>query len=105
MARTAKSFTKPIWLAVSQRIVLVNYENIVTPAQMRLPQGPQRCPNGLSMQRTAEYHDDLGEIGDLLHLEVDDEIKPVEIHPRRVPEALRKPVKDHLGDSKQQGTR
>lgn len=41
----------------------------------------------------------LGELGEPLH----DAVKPVQLQPRRVPEALKNPLRDHLKELKQQG--
>ena len=45
----------------------------------------------------------LGEFGEPLRLEVDEMVKPVQIPPRGIPEALRGPLKYHLPEFKQQG--
>ena len=45
----------------------------------------------------------LGELGEPLHLEEDEMITPVQIPPRRIPEALKVPLKDHLAELEQQG--
>ena len=45
----------------------------------------------------------LGELGEPLHLEVDESIKPVQIQPRRTLEALTKPLKEHLTELEEQG--
>ena len=45
----------------------------------------------------------LGELGDNLHVEVNETITPVQIAPRRIPEALRKPLKVHLTELEKQG--
>ena len=45
----------------------------------------------------------LGELGEPLHLEVNDMITPVQIPPRRIPEVLKTPLKDHLAELEQQG--
>ena len=45
----------------------------------------------------------LGELGEPVHLEVDEMITPVQIPPRRIPEALKIPLKDHLAELEQQG--
>jgi hypothetical protein len=50
------------------------------------------------LQKYPDVFEDIGELGEPLHLEVDDTVKPVQIPPRRIPEALRKPLKDHLDE-------
>lgn len=42
-------------------------------------------------------------LGEPLHLEVDKSNKPIQIPPRRIPEALRKPLKKNLTELEQQG--
>ena len=51
----------------------------------------------------ADVFQGLGELGESLHLEVDETVRPVQIPPRRIPEALRKPLKEHLEELEQQG--
>ena len=45
----------------------------------------------------------LGELGEPLHLELHAAVKPVQVQPRRVPQALQNPLQDHLKELKQQG--
>ena len=42
------------------------------------------------------------ELGEPLHLEIDHTVEPVQIPPRRIPEALRKPLKEHLDELEEQ---
>ena len=62
---------------------------------------------GLSKQEILNKYTDvfqgLGELGEPLRLEVDEMVKPVQIPPRGIPEALRGPLKYHLPEFKQQG--
>ena len=51
----------------------------------------------------ADVFQGLSKLREPLHLEANELIKPVQITPRRTPEALRKPLKDHLTELKQQG--
>ena len=55
------------------------------------------------LQKYPEIFKGIGELGEPLHLEVDNTVKPVQIPPRRIPEALRKPLKDHLNELEEQG--
>jgi hypothetical protein len=54
------------------------------------------------LQKYPDVFEGIGELGESLHLEVDDTVKPVQIPPRRIPEALRKPLKDHLDELEEQ---
>lgn len=51
----------------------------------------------------ADVFQGIGELGEPLHLEVDEMIIPVQIPPRRIPDALKIPLKDHLAELEQQG--
>ena len=51
----------------------------------------------------ADVFQGLEEPREPLHLEVDKSIEPVQIPPRKIPEALRKPLKEHLTELEQQG--
>ena len=57
---------------------------------------------GMTLQEiTTKYKDvfeGLGNLGTELHLEVDESAKPVQLPPRKIPEALKQPLKDHLAD-------
>ena len=54
----------------------------------------------------SEYKDvfhDLGNLGKPLRLEVDEEVRPIQQPLRKVPEALRTPLKEHLDDVEARG--
>ena len=44
----------------------------------------------------ADVFSGLGELGPELHLEVEEGAEPVQLSPGRIPEALKRPLKDHL---------
>lgn len=62
---------------------------------------------GLTKQKVLSKYLDLfeglGDLGDPLHLEIDDTVKPVQIPPRRIPEIFKQPLKDHLRELEEQG--
>ena len=62
---------------------------------------------GMTLQEiTTKYKDvfeGLGNLGTELHLEVDESAKPVQLPPRKIPEALKQPLKDHLADLERKG--
>ena len=49
-----------------------------------------------------EVFEGIGELSEPLHLEVDNTVQPVKIPARRIPEALRKLLKDHLNEPEEQ---
>lgn len=55
---------------------------------------------GLTKQQVLDKYSDvfeeLGELGQRLQLEVDETVRPVQLPSRRIPEALRTPLQDHL---------
>lgn len=55
------------------------------------------------LNQFSDVFDGLGDLGEHLHLEVDNVIKPVQLPPRRVPEALGNPLKNHLQELEQWG--
>ena len=55
------------------------------------------------LNQFSDVFEGLGELGEHLHLEVDDTTKPVQLPTRRVPEALKTPLRDHLQELEQQG--
>ena len=94
---------------VAQRmnLIQVNHENLLAGSSevAHLVQAPSAT--GLSEKeirtKYADMFQGLGELGEPLHLEVHESIKPVQILPRRIPEALRKLLKEHLKELEQQG--
>ena len=94
--------------AQQMNLIQVNHENMLPGAnEVHVVQTPSEI--GLSEEEVrtkyAEVFQGLGELGEPLHLEVhvDEMITPVQIPPRRIPEALKVPLKDHLAELEQQG--
>ena len=54
------------------------------------------------LQKYPEVFEGIGELGESFHLEIDHTVEPVQIPPRRIPKALRKPLKDHLDELEEQ---
>ena len=73
-----------------------NLHVVHTPSEIGLSEDEIRT-------KYADVFQGLGELGEPLHLEVDEMITPVQIPPRRIPEALKVPLKDHLAELEQQG--
>ena len=94
------------WAAQQMNLIQVNYENLQSKANEVRVVDNQRTKE-LTKEDVLAKHPDvfegLGELGEPLHLEVDDTVKPVQIPPRRIPEALRNPLKDHLRELEEQG--
>jgi len=89
-------------------LIQVNHENMIPQAvttEVHVVQTPNEL--GLSKEEILNKYTDvfqgLGELGEPLRLEVDEMVKPVQIPPRRIPEALRGFLKDHLAELEQQG--
>ena len=57
---------------------------------------------GLTMQNVKDTYQDvfegLGTLGPALHLEVDPEMSPVQLPPRKIPESLKQPLREHLDE-------
>ena len=57
---------------------------------------------GLTMQNVKDKYQDvfegLGTLGPALHLEVDPEMSPVQLPPRKIPESLKQPLREHLDE-------
>ena len=77
-------------------LIQVNHENTMPQAvttEVHVVQTPNEL--GLSKEEILNKYTDvfqgLGELGGSLRLEVDEMAKPVQIPPRRIPEALRGP--------------
>ena len=92
--------------AQQMNLIQINHENISD--QLNEVQAvDNQCTGELTkeeiLQRYPDVFEGIGELGEPLHLEVDDTVKPVQIPPRRIPEALRKPLKDHLNELEEQG--
>ncbi|CAB3997530.1 RNA-directed DNA polymerase from transposon BS, partial [Paramuricea clavata] len=45
-----------------------------------------------------DVFEDLGTLGPALHLEVDPEMSPVQLPPRKIPESLKQPLREHLDE-------
>ena len=94
--------------AQEMNLIQVNHENMMPQAvttEVLVVQTPNEL--GLSKEEILTKYTDvfqgLGELGEPLQLEVDKMVKPVQIPPRRIPVALRGPLKDHLAELEQQG--
>ena len=92
--------------AQQMNLIRVNHENMLPGEnEVHVVQTPSEI--GLSEEeirtKYADVFQGLGELGEPLHLEVDEMITPVQIPPRRIPEALKVPLKDHLAELEQQG--
>ena len=88
------------------KLIQVSHENIshqVYEVQAVDNQSTEALTKDKILQKYPEVFDGIGELGEPLHLEVDTTVKPVQIPPRRIPEALRKPLKDHLDELEEQG--
>ena len=89
------------------QLILVNHENLLSEANetVHAVQTPSEFGPTEEEIRTkyADVFQGLGELGETLHLEVDETTRPVQIPPRRIPEALRKPLQEHLAELEQQG--
>lgn len=92
--------------AQQMNLILVNHENTL-PGANEVHVVHTRSEIGLSEEeirtKYADVFQGLGELGEPLHLEEDEMITPVQIPPRRIPEALKVPLKDHLAELEQQG--
>ena len=92
--------------AQQMNLIQVNHENILSETNEVRAVNNQRT-RALTKEDVLRKYPDvfegLGELGEPLYLEVDDTVKPVQISPKRIPEALRKPLKDHLSDLEEQG--
>jgi hypothetical protein len=91
--------------AQQMNLIQVNHENISDQAN-EVHAVDNQCTGELTkediLQKYPDVFEGIGELGESLHLEVDDTVKPVQIPPRRIPEALRKPLKDHLDELEEQ---
>ena len=92
--------------AQQMQLLHVQYKNInANPKEVyqkgnQLHDPPDKI--GMTLQEiTTKYKDvfeELGNLGAELHVEVDECAKPVQLPPRKIPEALKQPLKDHLAD-------
>lgn len=94
-------------VAQQMNLIQVKHENLL-PGSNEVVHAVQALSEiGMSEEeiqtKYADVFQGLGELGEPLHLEVDETIKLVQIPPRRIPEALRKPLKEHLTELEQQG--
>ena len=93
--------------AQQMALIQVNYENMAVPAEVNVVNKTLPRNIGITEQQLVSQYrdvfDGLGALGEPLHLEVDNTVKPVQVPPRRVPEALKKPLKDHLDELERQG--
>ena len=92
--------------AQQMNLIRVNHEHMLPGAkEVHVVHIPSEI--GLSEEeirtKYADVFQGLGELGEPLHLEEDEMITPVQIPPRRIPEALKVPLKDHLAELEQQG--
>ena len=92
--------------AQQMNLIQVNHENMLPATnEVHVVQTPSEV--GLSEEelrtKYADVFQGLGELGEPLHLEVDEMTAPVQIPPRRIPEALKVPLKEHLAELEQQG--
>ena len=93
--------------AQQMNLIQVNHANMMPQAattEDHMVQTPNKL--GLSKDEIPSKYTDvfqgLGEPSEPLQLEVAEMVKPVQIPPRRIPEALRGPLKDHLAELEQQ---
>lgn len=88
--------------AQQMALIQVNYKNMAVPAEVNVVNKTFPRNIGITEQQLVSQYrdvfDGLGALGEPLHLEVDNTVKPVQVPPRRVPEALKKPLKDHLDE-------
>ena len=107
--------------AQQMKLIQVHHQNIQTEiheVQEMGSQGPSETANDAltpghqrmgtltkedMLRKYPAVFEGLGDLGEPLHLEVDDTVTPVQIPPRRIPEALRQPLKDHLCELEEQG--
>ena len=91
--------------AQQMNLIQVNHENISDRVN-EVQAVDNQCIGGLTkeeiLQKYPEVFEGIGELGEPLHLEIDHTVEPVQIPPRRIPEALRKPLKDHLDELEEQ---
>ena len=76
-------------------LILVNHKNLL-PGSSEVVHAVQALSEiGLSEEEIrTKYTDVFQGLGEPLRLEVDESIEPVQLPPRRIPEALRKPLKE-----------
>ena len=95
--------------AQQMNLIQVNHENLLPGATEAVHVNVVETPSekGLSEEeirtKYADVFQGLDELDEPLHLEVDETVKPVQIPPRRISEALRTPLKEHLAELEQQG--
>ena len=93
------------WAVQQMNLIQVNHKNIL-PETNEVQAMNNQCMWELTKEDILRKYPDLfkglGELGGPLHLEVDDTVKPIQILPR-IPEALQKPLRDHLSDLEEQG--
>ena len=91
--------------AQQMNLIQVNHENISDRVN-EVQAVDNQCIGGLTkeeiLQKYPEVFEGIGELGEPLHLEIDHTVEPVQIPPRRIPEALRKPLKEHLDELEEQ---
>ena len=94
--------------AQQMNLIQVNHGNIIPQAvttEVHVVQTPKEL--GLSKEEILNKYTDvfqgLEELGKPLRLEVDEMVKPVQIPSRRISEALRGTLKDHLAELEQEG--
>jgi hypothetical protein len=88
-------------------LIQVNHENVSDQAnEVHAVNNQNQCTRERTkediLQKYPDVFEGIGELAEPLHLEVDDTVKPVQIPPRRIPAALRKPLKDHLDELEEQ---
>ena len=91
--------------AQQMNLIQVNHENISDRVN-EVQAVDNQCIGGLTkeeiLQKYPEVFEGISKLGEPLHLEIDHTVEPVQIPPRRIPEALRKPLKDHLDELEEQ---
>lgn len=94
-------------VAQQMQLIQVNHENLLSGANEAVHAVQTPSEFGLTEEeictKYADVFQGLGELGEPLHLEVDETTRPIQIPPRRIPEALRKPLQEHLAELEQQG--
>ena len=93
--------------AQQMQLILVNHENLLSEANEAVHAVQTPSEFGLTEEeirtKYADVFQGLGELREPLHLKVNETTRPVQIPPRRIPEALRKPLQEHLAELEQQG--
>ncbi len=101
-------------------LVNVNYDNmkiLTEPGEMKVAAMTASEPSptedstpkqtGLTMEQITEEYKDvferLGQLGPKLHLEIDENVNPVQQAVRKIPESMKDPLKHHLAELEKKG--